>query len=461
MSTAAGAGVLRHREFALLFTGQALSAVGDRIFLVAMPFAVLSVPGADASDVGVTLGASALALALCVLVGGVVADRLPRQLTMLVSDLVRCGVQAAGAVLLVTGTATVASLALLMLGYGAAEAFFRPAALGLLPQVVDPGEEQQANALLALTQNGSMVVAPALAGGLVAWLGAGASLAVDAATFAASAVSLALLRPRPVPPARGTSFREDLAGGWHEVRSRSWVWTTLLSLSAYHALMLPALFVLGPLVAVQVRDGASSWGWISSGFGAGAVLGSLVALRWRPRRPGLVIAGTLAVASAQAAICASPLPTWVVVLLEAVTGVGVSIGYTVWETQLQQHIPPSAQSRVSSFDYLGSLTLMPLGFALAGPVAAQLGARSTAVWASVITAAVTLSVAATKGLRELRPAASGQEAAVDLADAAGAGEAHDEGEVVGEGPQAGGHAAGAVARQRPEHGLAEEDSLRT
>jgi MFS family permease len=401
-----GYGVLRHRQFALLFTGQALSAVGDRIFLVAMPFAVLSVPGADARDVGLALGASALSLALCVLLGGVVADRLPRQLTMLASDVLRGAVQAVGAVLLLTDRATVWSLAVLMLGYGAAEAFFRPAMLGLIPQVVEPGEEQSANALLALTSNVSMVAAPALAGVLVAWLGPGGSLAVDAATFAASALSLLLLRPRPAPPSAGTSLLADLAGGFAEVRSRAWVWTTLLAFSAYHALMLPALFVLGPLVAVEIRDGAASWGWISSGFGVGAVLGSLLALRWRPARPGVFIGCTLSVASAQAAICASTLPTWSVTALEAVTGAAVAMCFTVWETQLQQHIPVSAQSRVSSFDYLGSLTLMPLGYAVIGPLSDTLGLRATAVWASVLTAAVCLLVAGSPGLRGLRPVVS-------------------------------------------------------
>jgi MFS family permease len=397
-------GVLRHREFALLFAGQSLSLIGDRIFLVAMPFAVLSIPGAGASDVAVTLGASALSLALCVLAGGVVADRLPRQVTMLASDLLRGLAQAAGAALLLTGHATVWSLALLMIGYGAAEAFFRPAMLGLIPQVVEPGDEQPANALLALSANASMVVAPALAGVLVAWLGAGGTLAVDAATFVVSAGSLLLLRPRPVPPADGASFLADLAGGFREVRSRAWVWTTLLAFSAYHALMLPALFVLGPLVAVDIRSGASSWGWISSGFGIGAVIGSLVAMRWRPSRPGRLIGLSLSVASAQAAICASSLPTWTVAALEAVTGVGVAVCFTVWETQLQQHIPPSAQSRVASFDHLGSLTLMPLGFAAIGPVSDALGVRTTAVGASVATAAVCLLVAASPGLRALRTA---------------------------------------------------------
>jgi MFS family permease len=399
-------GVLRHRQFALLFTGQAMSSIGDRIFMVAMPFAVLSVPGADAGDVGLTLGASALALALCVLVGGVVADRLPRQLTMLTSDVVRAAAQAVGAGLLLSGNASVWSLAALMLVYGAAEAFFRPAMLGLVPQVVEPGEEQPANALVALTQNVSMVGAPALAGVLVAWLGPGGSLAVDAGTFVVSALSLLALRPRPVPRAPAASLLADLAGGFREVRTRAWVWTTLLAFSAYHALMLPALFVLGPLVAVEIRDGASSWGWISSGFGAGAVVGSLLALRYRPSRPGVFVGASLSIASAQAAICASSLPTWSVTALEAVTGLGVAMCFTVWETLLQQHIPASAQSRVSSFDYLGSLTLMPLGFVVVGPAAAAFGVRPTAVAASVLTAVVCLQVASERGLRELRPAQS-------------------------------------------------------
>ncbi len=393
--------VLRHREFRLLFAGQALSVVGDRLFLVAIPFAVLSIPGAGARGVGLVLGASALSLALFVLVGGVLADRLPRQLTMLGSDVVRGIAQALSAVLLLSGEATVWKLVVLQSLYGAAEAFFRPAMLGLVPQVVDPGEEQPANALLALTSNVSMVVAPALAGILVVLLGPGGALAVDAATFGVSALTLAALRPRPAPKSEPAHFLTDLAGGWREVRTRSWVWTTLIAFSAYHALMLPALLVLGPQVAEQFRNGATSWGWISAGFGVGAVAGSLLALRWRPQRPGVVIAGSLVLASSQAAICASPLPTWTVVLLEAVTGVFVALAFTVWETALQQRIPTASQSRVSSFDYLGSLTLMPVGYILIGPVSDQLGIRTTAVWASVLTGIICVAVAATRGLRSL------------------------------------------------------------
>lgn len=393
--------VLRRREFSLLFVGQAVSAFGDRIVLVAGPFAVLAIPGAGPTDVGLVLGANAVAFALFVLVGGVVSDRMSRRLTMLLSDVVRALAQAVAAVLLLSGHATVPRLAVLQLVYGAAEAFFRPAALGMVPQVVARGEEQAANALLGLSLNVSMVLGPAAAGVLVAVVGPGATLAVDAGTFLVSALSLLLLRPRPAPVSSGTSFREQLVEGWRHVRTRSWVWSTLIAFSTYHALVLPAIFVLGPQFAEEHRGGASAWGLISSGFGAGAVLGSLLALRWRPSRPGLVIGATLAVASAQAVVVTSHVPTLLVAAAEAVTGVGVALCFTVWETALQQRIPADAQSRVSSFDHLVSVALMPVGYALVGPLAAAVGLRQTALWLTVGSTAVAVSVALAPGLRRL------------------------------------------------------------
>lgn len=384
--------VLRHRGFALLFAGQAVSLLGDRLVMVAAPFAVLALPGGSASGVGLVLGANALGFALFVLVGGVIADRLPRQLTMLASDWVRAVVQATAAGLLLSGHATVASLALLQLLYGAAEAFFRPAVLGLVPQVVEPGEEQPANALLALSTNVTMVVGPATAGVLVAWLGPGGALAVDAGTFVVSALTLMFLRPRPYEPAAPAGFRAEIVGGWREVRTRSWVWATLLAFTAYHAMVLPAIFVLGPKVANDIRDGSTSWGLISAGFGAGAVLGSLLALRWTPRRPGVVLGVSLVAGSMQGAICAAPFATWVVALLEAGAGIGVALCFTVWETALQRRIPAAAQARVSSFDHLASVTLMPVGYALMGPAAATFGVRATSVGATVAAALVCLAV---------------------------------------------------------------------
>ena len=389
--------------FRWLFCGQTASVFGDRLVMVAMPFAVLSLHGAGAADVGLVLGAGALSLGGCVLVGGVWADRLPRRATMLVSDLVRGALQTVAAVLLLTGHASVAALVILQLGYGAAEAFFRPAMLAVLPEMLDAEQLQPANALLAVSSNVAMVAGPVLAGVLVATVGAGGALAVDAATFAASAGTLALMRvPRPVLRTERRAFTTELRDGWREVRTRGWVWSTILGFSGYHTLVLPALFVLGPIVADQHRGGAAAWGVISMGFGIGAVIGSVAAVTWRPRRPGAVIAVSLALASSQSAIVTTTWPTWAVAALEALTGIVVAMTFTVWETALQRHIPGTAQARVSSFDYLGSLTLMPLGYAVIGPLAPVVGAPTLGLTATVAGAAICLATLANASLRTLR-----------------------------------------------------------
>jgi MFS family permease len=393
----------RGREFRLLFAGQSVSAIGDRLVMVAMPFAVLTIPGAGLTDVGLVLGSSALTLALFVLVGGVWADRLPRQLTMLASDVVRAIAQAVTAVLLITDHAQVWHLVVLQMIYGAAEAFFRPAALGLIPQVVERHEIQSANALMSLSMNVGMVAGPAAAGVLVATAGAGVALAVDAGSFVVSAIALAMMRPRPVVRTEArTSFFSELRGGWREVTSRTWVWSLILVFSAYHLTVLPALFILGPAVSNSDRGGAAAWGVISTGFGVGAVTGSLLALRWQPHRPGVVVATALCLGATQCSIVVSPLSTALVTILEALTGVGVVVCFTVWETALQERIPEASQSRVSSFDYLGSLTLMPLGYLLVGPAADLLGNRGAALTATLITLAVALVVAAGRDVRSLR-----------------------------------------------------------
>ncbi|MCU1588964.1 MAG: transporter [Frankiales bacterium] len=393
----------RGREFRLLFAGQSVSAIGDRLVMVAMPFAVLSLPHAGLTDVGLVLGASALTLALFVLLGGVWGDRLPRQKTMLVSDVVRGLAQAATATLLLTETAQVWHLVVLQMLYGGAEAFFRPAALGLIPQVVEPDELQSANALMGLSSNVGMMAGPAAAGVLVASTGPGVALAVDAGTFVVSAVALALMRPRPVVRTEERKrFLIELAGGWKEVRSRTWVWSMILVFSTYHFLVLPALFILGPAVSNTDRGGAAAWGVISTGFGVGAVAGSLLALRWRPHRPGVVIATALCLGATQCSIVVSPLSTPLVTALEALTGVGVVVCFTIWETALQERIPAAAQSRVSSFDYLGTLCLMPLGYLLIGPAADALGNKPTAALATAVTLAVALVVAAGRDVRGLR-----------------------------------------------------------
>jgi hypothetical protein len=177
----------------------------------------------------------------------------------------------------------------------------------------------------------------------------------------------------------------------------------IVSFSGYHALVLPALFVFGPVVAQQSRGGAAAWGVISVGFGIGAVLGSVLALRWQPRRPGIVIGVALCVSSSQAAIVVSTVPTIAVAAFELVTGVTTAVCFTVWETALQRRIEGAALARVSSFDYLGSLALMPLGYLVMNPLGEALGIRPAAIAATCISLVISLVVAFSRNVRALRP----------------------------------------------------------
>jgi MFS family permease len=396
--------VLREEvQFRRLFLGQALSMLGDRITFVALPFGVLAI-GGSAGDVGLVIAASTLPFALFTLVGGVWADRLPRHRVMLVSDLVRCASQGLAAVGLLTGEITVLQLAVLQLVFGTADAFFSPAVTGIVPTVVPAARIQEATALRALVQSASLVVGPSLAGILVAVGGPGWALAVDAATFAVSAFFLARLVPDVAARLDevSTSFLTELRQGFAEVRARSWVVSFLGGMAAYHVVVLPAVFVLGPVLAEQEYDGASSWAVVVAVFGVGSVAGNVIALRWRPSRPLAVAAVALVVASCQALIVGSGLSIAAIAALEGVTGVGVSLFFTLWESVLAEQIPERSISRVSSYDYLCSTGLMPVGLALAGPAADAFGIHATLHAMTIIGLPVALAVLAVPGVRALR-----------------------------------------------------------
>ncbi|MFB7949838.1 MFS transporter [Kitasatospora phosalacinea] len=406
--------VLRaERQFARLFVGQSLSILGDRVSFVALPFAVLSI-GGSAADVGLVTAAGLLPLLVFTLAGGVWADRLPRQRIMLASDLVRCAVQAAAAVLLFTGEARVGVLASLMALFGVADAFFLPASTGLLPLLVPADRLREANALRGFVQSSSLVVGPALAGLLIAAVGPGGALAVDAASFAASAAVLARLGAvggAAVGAADGVGdgaergerlgFLAELRVGWRQVRSRTWVWSGMLAMAVYHVVVLPSVFVLGPVLAKREWGGADAWAVVVVAFGLGSIVGDVCAYRLKPARPMAVAAVAMAVASCQALIIGSGTPVWAIAALEAVTGVGVSLCFVLWETSLQVHIPERVLSRVSSYDHLISVALMPLGLVLAGPLSDRLGVRPTLFGMTALAVPAALALLALPAVRRL------------------------------------------------------------
>jgi MFS family permease len=397
---------LRERgSFRLLFWGQALSVVGDRITPVAIAFAVLGL--GSATDLGLVMAAAGIPFALFAVAGGVLSDRVGRRRVMLASDVVRVFSQTATALLLLTGSAEVWMLAVLAFVYGTAAAVFMPALMGLIPQTVSAARLQEANGLLALTRSIASVAGPALAGVLVVTAGSGEAIAVDAATFAFSALCLARMRPsaEPVASAQAAEPERFLAGlraGWHEVSSRAWLRWGLIATSVYHVFVLPAVFVLGPALAARELDGASSWAAIVACFGIGGVLGNVVALRIPLRRPVFIAALALVGASTQAAIIGCGLGTVGIAALELLAGVCVALFFTLWDLSIQEQIPRHAVSRVSAYDFTVSMGLMPLGMAVSGPIADAIGLQATLLGMSAVGLAGALAWLAQPSVRRVR-----------------------------------------------------------
>ena len=359
------------------------------------------------SDLGLVLGAQALPMVVLLLAGGVWADRLDRARLMAASDVVRGLLQVLVAVLVLTGTARVWHLVAVGLLFGAAEAFSRPAATGLLPQTVEDGQVQEARAVLSSSESAANIAGPAIGTALVVGVSAGAAFAVDAATFVLSAAALIGIKARARGIAPGAaadqpaSWRRELREGFAEVRSRLWVWVTVLSATQFLMMALAPLFVLGPSVAKQQYGSIGVFGVILVAFGAGSLAGGIVGLRWRPRKPLVVGLALCAIWPCVGIAMALGAPRGSVYLIAAGGSFGTALFEIFWSTLLAQEIPPQALSRVSSFDWMGSLALLPVGYALAGPIGAAFGAREVLVVFGVITVLASFAALLPRETREL------------------------------------------------------------
>jgi MFS family permease len=398
---------LREREFRLLFAGRTISLVGSAIAPVALAFAVLDLTGSK-TDLGVILACREIPLVVFLLVGGIWADRLPRNRVMMGANGFSAIAQGTAAALLITGNAEVWHLAALAALNGAASAFFFPASSGIIPQTVPASLLQQANALLQLAMNTAMIGGAAVAGFLVAGVGSGWAIAVDAATYLVAAIVVALMRLPDVARERATNFLHELAIGWREFRSRTWLWAIVAQFSVLLMVTLGALSVLGPVVADDELGGAKAWGTILTGWTAGLVAGGLVGLRFRPKR--MLLAATLAILLFPTPLIALgfPLSVPAIAAIAFVAGLGNEVFGLLWHTTMQQEVPAEKLSRVYSYDALGSIGLVPLGYALAGPAAEVFGVRATLWGAAAIGTGVTLAVLAVRDVRTLerRPAAA-------------------------------------------------------
>jgi predicted MFS family arabinose efflux permease len=395
------AGALRERDFRYLFLGRTASLLGNAFAPVALAFAVLDDLGGDATDLGLILAAAWVPQIVFTLVGGVLADRLPRNVLMLGTDLMMFVAQGAVAVLLLTDRAEIWHVAALQALRGIATAFFFPASVGLVPQVVSAGRLQQANALLRLSQSSTQIFGAALAGIAVASVGSGWAIAFDALTFLASAALLAQIR-LPRARAKAKNLVRELREGWDEFRSREWLWVIVAAAAIGNFANAIGIVVLGPVVANEELGGATTWGLYTASISVGLLVGGLVVLRFRPERPLLVaqLAVLLAFAQFLALAFAAPIP--VLLLAGLIAGFGFELFGVLWDTALQQHVPGDRLSRVSAWDQLGSFVVIPIGLTVAGPLAAHVGTEEAILLAGGLFLAVQSLALLSRDVRTLR-----------------------------------------------------------
>lgn len=394
---------LRHKQYRYFLGARFTSLLGGAIAPIAIAFAVLDISHSVAA-LGAVLAGRTITNVVLLLFGGVLSDRIRRDIVLVTANIVCFGSQAFAAFLLLNGNAQIWQIAVIEIVNGAAAAFTLPALQGIVPQLVTHDEIPQASALNGLTRNITMIGGSAVGGVIVGFAGSGWGLAIDAASFGIAAVLISRVRLNDQARPESRSMLRDLAEGWREFIARRWVWVIVVAFFVINAIT-GLMRTLGPAIADD-SFGRVAWGTLSAAQGAGFVIGALIMLRWRPRRP-MVVAMLAFLVDLPLMLMLGIHPAFLPLLvLFFLAGIGSDLFGIGWETALQQHIPHDKLSRVASYDMLGSIAAVPVGQLLAGPLATGFGTGPViAVGGIVVAVAVlaTLADSSVRGLRRLEP----------------------------------------------------------
>jgi DHA3 family tetracycline resistance protein-like MFS transporter len=407
---------LAHRDYRLLVGGMSVSLLGDGLFLVALAWQVYTLSNAPTALASVGI-AMTIPTIVCLLIGGAASDRYDRRMVMLCADAVRAVGLVVLAILSVTGSLRLWELMAVAVAYGAATAFFDPAADALVPELVPADLLAQANSLDQLIRPLALRLAgPAVGGALVGAIGVAWAFELDAASFLVSAVTLLAMSPaRRVLTDAGEdapSVRREVVAGLRYVRSHAWLWATLVSAAiAYLLFMGPTEVLLPFIVKNRLSDGAGALGLVFAAGGLGSLLCAIViGQRGLPRRSltFMYIAWTLATLAIAGYGLAGQL--WGLMAASVAFNTLETAGTIAWVTAKQRFVPTRLLGRVSSLDWLISIGLLPVSFAITGPVSAALGVRTTLIGAGVLGAAVTFAALLVPGVREMDEVAAARPA---------------------------------------------------
>ncbi|NHO33666.1 MFS transporter [Acetobacter fallax] len=377
-------GVLGNSNFAVFLTATFLSNMGSALVPVALSFALFA-KGAGTVGVSAVLSAEVLPMALLLLFGGVLADRYPPRRIMVAADLTRALTQTALAALLFQPFLSYVAVVPLSALLGLGNALDAPGRNRLLTQIVPSALLPSANSLIMMAISFAGLLGPAIGGLLVASIGAGWAVALDALSYLASAGLLLALTPK-----KGLSAEDNEPGmltalreGWTAFAGRPWLWMMVCLFAVMQTLSWAPTEILGASIFSRQVHGASYWGFLLSAMGTGAMVGALMALRLRPKQPIRAVLLWLLIYPLTPACLAGSWPFWAQGLCFFLGGIEMANVNVVWESTLQRAVPPEMLSRVSAYDALGSFCLMPLGYVLAGPMALIFGTGGT-LWLGAV-----------------------------------------------------------------------------
>ncbi|WP_042806522.1 MFS transporter [Yersinia massiliensis] len=392
--------LFRYTPFRNLFFARLLTVLGNGIAPIALAFAVLDI-GGSATDLGLVVAARSIFNVAFLLIGGVLADRYSRSLVLLSSSTIAALSQAVVAWLVLDGTATVIGLALLGTINGAAAGIALPASSAMVPQTVPKYHLRTANAFIQVGIYAGTVIGASLGGILTSAIGPGWGLAVDALGFAAAAPLYYFIRVNPtLSQESNTNILQDLRDGWKEFISHSWVWSIVAQFTIVNAAFSGVVMILGPIVA-DATFGRVGWGIIVAAQSIGLIVGSFIALRWRPRRDLFV--GVLLVSLCAVPIVLLSVAPSTTVLMGAffIAGVGFGQFGVVWANSLQTHIPPEKLARVYAYDALGSFIAIPVGELAAGPLAMHYGTSGVLLVSAAAVVIATIAAGLIPSIRKL------------------------------------------------------------
>ncbi|WP_039055918.1 MFS transporter [Enterobacter sp. Bisph1] len=386
--------------FRRLFFARLLTVLGNGIAPIALAFAVLDI-GGSAAELGIVVAARSLFNVAFLLLGGVLADRYSRSRVLVVSSLVAACSQGMVAWLVLDGSATVMLLALLGTINGAAAGIALPASSALVPQTVPAHNLREANAFIQLGIYSGTVIGASLGGILTSAVGPGWGLTIDALGFAASAPLYLLIRSGAIQAtAAQTHILHDLRDGWKEFISRAWVWVIVVQFTIINAAFSGVVMVLGPVIA-DASFGRASWGIIVAAQSVGLIVGSFLALRWRPRRDlfiGVILVGICALPTG---LLSQSVPAPWLMGVFFLAGVSFGLFGVAWAQSLQTHIPPEKLARVYAYDAMGSFIAIPVGELAAGPLAMHYGTSKVLIASATAVVIASLVASLTPAIRRL------------------------------------------------------------